>query len=453
MAERGSDTFDIYLGEISATPLLTRDDELLLARQIKQALKTYRRDLLAAAQVLRTAVARLHDVRAGKAAPQQVIEMPPANAAEKQHVRRQLAQRLPRIEKLLTRSREQFLSAVDASRLTVVDSDARRQAERSLLQAGSIVEALPPKLTLLEPMVEVLQAIAREMRTFRRQLERPGRHDESQAVRARLWALMRHVDADDATLDRQLETIADSRRAFERVRQDFCVRNLRLVVSVAKRYRNRGLTVSDLIQEGNIGLLRAVDRYDPERGTKFSTYAVWWVRQAIGRAIGQQSRTIRLPDQVVSRSGQIRDARERLVQRGRVEPSLSELATEAGLSVEETARTIASRRQPMSLDVPIGEKKESSLAEQLPDLREPAPPTEVDSHLLKTQMEEVLAELNWRDREIIKRHFGLGGNDPSTLDEIARTFAISRERVRQIETRALRALQQPGAAARLVDFL
>jgi RNA polymerase primary sigma factor len=456
MKERDPDTFATYLREIGVTPLLTREEEILIAQRIEQNLQQYRHSILSTAYLLQTAVELLEHVRSGKALPHCIIEMSPADASEKQRVRRSLGRRLPRIASLLRQDRQAFVLAVDPSNLTVGECDAWRQAQFHRSEAARIVEQLPPKLALLQPAMQELQGLARQMETLRQQLDRPGqagRSQEAKGLRAQLWSLMQRVQEDSVTLTERLACIAKCRQAYEAARQALSVANLRLVVSVARKYRNCGMNVLDLIQEGNLGLLRAVDKFEPARGYRFSTYATWWIRQAISRAISQQSRTIRVPDHVVARFSRIRNANERLLQSGRNAPSVLETANAVGWSVEETSKTLKSQRLPMSLDEPMADQRGSSLAERLPDHREDHPPAEVDKNLLRAQMKKVLGELSWRDREIIKLHFGLGDGYAYTLDEIGKTFAISRERVRQIEVRALHALQQPRSAAQLVDFV
>ena len=263
----------------------------------------------------------------------------------------------------------------------------------------------------------------------------------------------RRVQEDRSTLSQRLADIARCKLSHEAARQDLSVPNSRLVVSIAKRYRNRGMSLLDLIQEGNMGLLRAVDKFEPARGCRFSTYATWWIRQAILRAVSQQSRTIRVPDHIATRFGRIRNAEERLIHDHSNEPTVQETARAAGLSIHDTASALQSQRHPLSLDDPLTEQRGSSLAERLADGREDRPPAEADRSLLRKQMAEVLQELNWRDRQVLVLRYGLGDGRTYTLDEIGETFAISRERVRQIETRALQSLQRPMTAARLVDFV
>ncbi len=455
MKERDPDTFVTYLKEIGSTPLLTREEEILFAGRIAQSLKQYRHNILSTAYLLRAAVNLLENVRTGKALPHYIIDMSPVGEVEKQRLQRSLARKLPRAAKLLEQSSQEFAAAVDRKTMTVGAGQAARQAEAHRLEATRLVEQWPPKLILLQPVLRELQDLARQMETLRVQLDHPGRarRQNGQDLRGQFWRLMQRAEEDPVTLRRRLAEIAASRQDYEAARKSLSVANLRLVVSVARRYRNCGMSVLDLIQEGNLGLLRAVDKFEPARGCRFSTYATWWIRQAISRAVSQQSRTIRVPDHVVARFGQVRSANERLIQAGRHAPSLSETADAVGWTIEETAKALRSQRQPMSLDEPIADQKESSLAERLPDHREARPTTEVDKNLLKAQVRKVLEELSWRDREIIKLHYGLGDGYAYTLDEIGKTFAISRERVRQIEVRALRVLQRPSSAAQLVDFV
>jgi RNA polymerase primary sigma factor len=456
MIDRNPETFSSYLKDIAATRLLTKQEELVFARRIGQSLEEYRHNILSSPYLLQVAMRRLGTVRDGEALPQQIIETPPSDAAEKERIRRLLGRRLARVERLLRQNRQDFVLAVEPDKLTI---DRGKVWQRILVrraEAVRIIEQLPPKLPLLQPAIQELRGVVGQMEMFRQQLARPGsarRRKDANNARTQLWSLMQSVQEDLATLTERLTLIENCRQTYETARQDFCVPNLRLVVSVAKKYRNRGVSLLDLIQEGNMGLMRAVDEFDPERGFKFSTYATWWIRQAISRAINQQSRTIRVPDHMIARFGRVHDANERLLQSNLNEPSVQETAAAVGWSVKETATTLKSQRQPMSLDETTVEQRGSSLAERLAEHREAHPAIEVDKNLLKVQMKKVLEGLSWRDREIIKLHYGLGDGSAYTLDEIGKTFSISRERVRQIEARALSALQQPMVAARLVDFV
>ncbi len=446
MIERNPETFSSYLKDISATRLLSKKEELVFAQRIGESLREYRASILSSDYLLQAAIRLLATVRDGAALPQQVIETPPTDAAGRQRVRRSLGQRLARAEKLLQQNRREFVFAVEPNDLAVQPSEVWQRTLDRRGEAARVFDPLPPKLPLLQPAVEELHNVARRMQALRQQLHRPGRTGgvkDASGLRSQLWSLMQSVQEDEVTLRERLERIANCRKTYETARQEFCVPNLRLVVSVAKKYRNRGVSLLDLIQEGNMGLMRAVDKFDPARGFKFSTYATWWIRQAIGRAINQQSRTIRVPDHMIARFGRVHDVNERLLQDNLSHPSVQETADAAGWSVRETAAALKSQHQPMSLDEAASEQRGASLAECLADRREAHPTTEVNKNLLKVQMKKVLEGLSWRDREIIKLHYGLGDGYAYTLDEIGKTFSISRERVRQIEARAL---ERPSAA-------
>jgi RNA polymerase primary sigma factor len=256
-----------------------------------------------------------------------------------------------------------------------------------------------------------------------------------------------------ATLRRRLNRIAGLHKEYDSAKRHLSAGNLRLVVSIAKRYRNRGLSFLDLIQEGNTGLMRAVDKFEHARGYKFSTYATWWIRQAITRAIADHSRTIRMPVHMIDTMNKVRTATRELIQRNGIEPSVEEAAEQAGLTMEEVAGVMRMAHQPLSLDQPVGDHEDSFFGEFLEDHREVDPLLELNQESLRNRIAEVLSALDYREREIIRLRFGLADGYSYTLEEVGKIFAVTRERVRQIETKAVRALQHPVRAKRLLSFV
>jgi RNA polymerase primary sigma factor len=272
-------------------------------------------------------------------------------------------------------------------------------------------------------------------------------------TRKELRRLMWITHETPARLHRRLAHIATRRLAHDNARRELSSANLRLVVSIAKRYRNRGLSFLDLIQEGNTGLLRAVDKFEAARGFKFSTYATWWVRQAISRAIADHSRTIRVPVHMLSTVDKVMTASRQEAQQRNRRPTLEETAQAAGLSVAATHRAIKVNRRMLSLDEPVSDESENYLGELLPDQRLDDPLRGMNQDSLKAGIAQALQSLNYREREIIRLRYGLSDGYTYTLSEVGKIFSVTRERIRQIECDALRKLQQPSCAAKLASFL
>jgi RNA polymerase primary sigma factor len=254
-------------------------------------------------------------------------------------------------------------------------------------------------------------------------------------------------------LKRRVDQVRLHFAEYEEAKRQLSSGNLRLVVSIAKKYRNRGLSFLDLIQEGNTGLMKAVEKYEYRRGYKFSTYATWWIRQAITRSIADQARTIRIPVHMIETMSKLRNVTKKLVQAKGREPSVEEVAEATGISVVEAKRVIKISKHPISLDRPIGESDDSYFGDFIEDESAESPVQAAGHEMLKERIDDVLSTLTFREREIVKLRYGIGDGYTYTLEEVGRIFRVTRERVRQIEAKAVRKLRHPVRARQLASFL
>jgi RNA polymerase primary sigma factor len=286
---------------------------------------------------------------------------------------------------------------------------------------------------------------------------RPHQPSIESAARERLVSEQRRIllttRESRRTLERRLATLQDLQQRYDAAKRDLAAGNLRLVISIAKRYRNRGLTFLDLIQEGNSGLMRAVDKFEHARGFKFSTYATWWIRQAITRAIADQSRTIRVPVHMVDAMTRMRNLQRDFLQAHGRNATVEELADLSELTVEEAECICRMSRKPVSLDQPLGESEEGSVGDFVSDRREDDPLKGVNQQSLQGTIARALESLSYREREILRLRFGLADGYAYTLEEVGTIFDVTRERVRQIEAKAVEKLRQPGSDFDLAGFV
>lgn len=452
------DPVRMYLMQMGEIPLLTRQQEVTAAKQIELTRGDYRQWMLATDFMLQGATKLLEQVRDGKLRLDRTIEVSVTNATEKVAIMRRIGPNIKTLRHLLLRNHGDYYLAIDKSKPMADRRNAWKRLVCRRNKAVRLVEEMNLRTNRLEPMFNKLITIQNQMATLKARIEEAkiaGHSDGSTVDKlvAEVRYLMRITYETPATLTRRVQRVIANRVKYDAAKRDLSAGNLRLVVSIAKKYRNRGLSFLDLIQEGNTGLMRAVDKFEYERGFKFSTYATWWIRQAITRAIADQSRTIRVPVHMIDTMSKVRQVTRDLIQELGREPSVEETAARAGLTLDDARVVIKMARQPLSLDQPVGDHDDSFFGEFLEDHRNDDPLYETNQETLKQQIHEAMQTLNYREREILKLRYGLADGYAYTLEEVGKIFQVTRERVRQIESKAVKKLQHPQRSKSLSSFV
>ena len=451
------DPVRMYLSQMGEIPLLKRDEEISIAKKIEFTRKRFRRTLLECHLVTREAYDTLVRVEAGELPFDRTVRISLTECTEKEQVLGRMPFNLKTVRRLMDDNEADFKTSFDAN---AADDERQKRSvaiEHRRRKIVTLLEEMAIRTQRLQPMIKRLEQISARMLDL--QLERDRlegdrlQKDQRANLEQELRDLIQLTMETPESLANRVAELHTRYAAYDQAMRELSAGNLRLVVSIAKKYRNRGLSFLDLIQEGNTGLMRAVDKYEYRRGYKFSTYATWWIRQAITRAVADQARTIRIPVHMIETMSRLRRISKELVQDLGREPTVEEVAEAADVKLEEAKRVLRMSRTPISLDKPVGEGDEGIFGDFIEDTNGSSPVSVAAQEMLKDKIDQVLKTLTYREREIIKLRYGLGDGYTYTLEEVGRIFKVTRERVRQIEAKAVRKLQHPARAKQLQGFL
>ncbi|MGL6226113.1 MAG: RNA polymerase sigma factor RpoD/SigA [Thermoguttaceae bacterium] len=451
-----SDPIRLYLNQMSILGLLSKEEEILCSKKIEWTRRMFRRSVMESPFALQNAFSVLTKVYHGKLPFDRTIKMSLTEHLSKEQILKRMPANLKTLSVLLSSMTDDFELQVRKSTRPSLRQEARVRFLQRRRRALVLTEELSVRTRRVHALMKQMEKMSQRMDAIRSLLSSKKTNMTAEkriALRDELRQLILTAQESPRSLRNRCKLMRDRLAAYEQAKSDLSRGNLRLVVSVAKKYRNRGISFLDLIQEGNTGLMRAVDKFEYRRGYKFSTYATWWIRQAITRAIAEQARTIRIPVHMIDALTKLRAASRNLYQRTGREPSIAEIAEAADLSVDEARKIMQMGANPISLEHPVGDTDEACFGEFVSDNSFEKPEKSATNEMLKNEIGKVLNTLSYREREILKLRYGLDGGYSYTLEEVGRIFQVTRERVRQIEAKAVQKLQNPLRCRHLEGFL
>ncbi|MBI4244635.1 MAG: sigma-70 family RNA polymerase sigma factor [Planctomycetes bacterium] len=450
------DPIRMYLSEMGRMSLLSREDELRLAMLVDVMRSYFRSKVLESPIAVKESIKLLESIRDGDLAYERTLKTDETFDFTKIETLR----KLPRIIDKLKQLYEQYTSKFNKLLLdNKLSSGAKEQMQKEMEQVRfdyvSELENLNIQIKNIKPMIKKIHRIFTDISRVTEEIKNARKEDafKTKLLHEELRKLSKDAGEAPEAMKERFKEIERRYKYYDRAKRKLSSGNLRLVISIGKRYRNRGLSFLDIIQEGNTGLMKAVEKYEYRRGYKFSTYATWWIRQAITRAIADNSRTVRIPVHMFEEMARLKNAQKDYVQKYGREPSLKELSDITDIPIEEAKRVLIISKHPVSLDKPVGDDDETFYGEFIEDESFDKPIDTANRELLKERIERALSTLTYREREILRLRYGIGIDQTYTLEEVGNIFKVTRERVRQIEAKAISKLQHPIRSKLLEDFI